>query len=227
MVPMKNDMRETIGRASTPTAMAWWTARPKWNFLPRMGSMKMVRTELPARRAKPPMYASPLMVAEPIVSVSAIVKSGRGWNPRNIAKSGRNLPHRSSVRVRTAAAQGILFVVIDFENFYKPSQLEDFLRGAAQSEQSKSNFQIARKFQSFNQRRHTRAVYVFHTLHVDNNARGFLFFQEIQQHFANLRRVIERNIANNIHNSSCTRLARRDIHIKSGPRRSTQCFARD
>jgi hypothetical protein len=61
-----------MGTASTPTAIAWWIARLKWNFFPRIGAMKMASVDPIAKRVKLPIYDNPSIVAAPILSINAM-----------------------------------------------------------------------------------------------------------------------------------------------------------
>src|SRR5580692_4370650 len=126
-----------------------------------------------------------------------------GWeHPRKLAaESDRKLPRGSGWCAATL--QSLLFVVIDFKNLYQAREFEYLSGRAAETKKRKCALKVPCNFQTFYQRSNARAINIFHVEHIHDHARLALRLQQIDEHFAHVRRVIERNVADHVHNRGC------------------------
>src|SRR6202789_1334731 len=100
--------------------------------------------------------------------------------------------------VGAATAQRICFVVVHFKNFDEPGQFEHFARGAAEAEHGEVAFHIARIFQPLDEGGHAGAANVADLFEIEDDGRRFFVLEQIEQDFANLRRIVAGYVAGDV-----------------------------
>jgi len=100
----------------------------------------------------------------------------------------------------------------DGEDFDEMGELEHLARAALEAEEGEAGFKLAGYLETFDERGYAGAIDVFHLREIDDEARGFLVLQLLDEHRAELRRVVESDIAGYVDDCCFAGLSNGKIH---------------
>ncbi len=91
-------------------------------------------------------------------------------------------------------------------------EFEHLARAALEAEEREAGLKLAGNLETFDERGHTCAVDVFHFGEIDDEARGVLVLQLLDEHGAKLGRVVESNVAGYVDDCCVAGLSNGKIH---------------
>src|SRR5215472_6925880 len=116
-----------------------------------------------------------------------------------------------SLRV-LGGGEGLVFGIEDGEDGDEVGEFEDLTWAALQAEECEAGFQFARKLQAFDERSHAGTIDIFHIAKIDDEVRHVLVLEKLDLHGAELRRVVERDVAVDVEDGGVAGLASGKIH---------------
>jgi hypothetical protein len=81
-----------------------------------------------------------------------------------------------------------------------------------EAEEGEAGFKLAGYLETFDERGYAGAIDVFHLREIDDEARGFLVLQLLDEHRAELRRIVESDIAGYVDDCCFAGLSNGKIH---------------
>src|ERR1700720_1907560 len=91
-------------------------------------------------------------------------------------------------------------------------ELEDLARAALQAEEREAGIELAGKLEAFDERGDAGAVNVLDAGEIDDDARRVLFLHYFDEHGAELRGVVERDVTVDVHDRCVAGLSSGKIH---------------
>ena len=98
------------------------------------------------------------------------------------------------------------------EDFDEMGELKHLARAALEAEEGEAGFKLAGYLETFDERGDTCAVNVFHFREVDDEARGVLVLELLDEHGAELRRLVKSDIAGYVDDCCVAGLSNGKIH---------------
>lgn len=108
---------------------------------------------------------------------------------------------------RRLAGYGFGLGFEDGEDFYEVGQFEDLTGAALEAEESEAGFELAGKFEAFDERGDAGAVNVFYVGQIDDDAGVALFLEQGDEHGAKFGRIVERDVTIDVHDDRGAGLA--------------------
>jgi len=108
--------------------------------------------------------------------------------------------------------QGFRLGFEDGEDFDEMGELKHLARAALEAEEGEAGFKLAGNLETFDERCDTCAVDVFHFREIDDEARGVLVLELLDEHGAKLGRVVESDIAGYVDDCCFAGLSNGKIH---------------